>query len=35
MIHHFSTIIVDCDGVLVDNEKIALALELEMRAEQG
>jgi HAD superfamily hydrolase (TIGR01509 family) len=31
----FKAVIFDCDGVLVDSEKIALAVELEMLAEQG
>ena len=32
---NFKAVIFDCDGVLVDSEKIALAVELEMLAEQG
>lgn len=31
----FKAVIFDCDGVLVDSEKIALQVELEMLAEQG
>ena len=35
MSSRFKAVIFDCDGVLVDSEKIALQVELEMLAEQG
>jgi HAD superfamily hydrolase (TIGR01509 family) len=34
-VKHFAAVIFDCDGVLVDSEKLALAVELEVLAELG